>query len=356
MIRGEAGRLYDTFREQSIVAIGWPEIASRVSVGMKRKDIFALYLQTYPRIKRRTAGAGAGQIWRFLNEIQTGDHVITYSPESRTYLFGTVTGAASYRPEAAEEGFTLVRTVDWRPGELDRDRLSQTTKFSLGATMTVFEVPAASAAELEALADSPGDGTLPTAANIQPRTADDEEEEEEEEAGYTESAVLAMPDGIPRSRDPLEDVESFALERIKDIVARLDWDDMQELVAGILRAMGYKTQVAPAGPDRGKDIVASPDGFGFEHPRIVVEVKHRTGKIGSPSIRSFLGGRHQDDRGLYVSTGGFTKDAHYEADRASVPLTLWTMDTLVRALLEHYETADPETKRLVPLKRTYLPI
>ena len=116
-----------------------------------------------------------------------------------------------------------------------------------------------------------------------------------------------------------------------------------------------KTQVSPAGPDRGKDIIASPDGFGFENPRIIVEVKHRNGQMGTQQIRSFLGGRHKDDRGLYVSTGGFSKEAHYEAERASVPLTLWTLDNLVRALIENYEQTDSETKRLVPLKRTYLP-
>ena len=93
--------------------------------------------------------------------------------------------------------------------------------------------------------------------------------------------------------DPLADIESQALERIKDRVNELEWDDMQQLVAGILRAMGYKTQVSPPGSDRGKDIVASPDGFGFEHPRIVVEVKHRKGQMGSQEIRSFLGGRHK---------------------------------------------------------------
>jgi restriction system protein len=147
----------------------------------------------------------------------------------------------------------------------------------------------------------------------------------------------------------------LALERIKDIVSGLDWEDMQELVAGLLRAMGYKTQVSPIGADRGRDIIASPDGFGFENPRIVVEVKHRKGQMGSPAIRSFLGGRHKDDRGLYVSTGGFTKDAHYEADRAAVPLTLWTLDNLVRALVDHYDRTDAETKRLVPLKRMYIP-
>ena len=101
---------------------------------------------------------------------------------------------------------------------------------------------------------------------------------------------------------------------------------MQELVAGLLRAMGYKTRISPAGPDKGKDIVASPDGFGFESPRIVVEVKHRSSAMGSAEIRSFLGGRHKDDKGLYVSTGGFSKDAYYEAERANIPLTLMSLD------------------------------
>ncbi|MDM2886541.1 MULTISPECIES: restriction endonuclease [Citrobacter] len=107
--------------------------------------------------------------------------------------------------------------------------------------------------------------------------------------------------------------------------------------------------------DRGKDIIASPEGFGFENPRIIVEVKHRREQMSSQQIRSFIGGRHKDDRGLYVSTGGFSKDARYEADRSTIPLTLWTLDDLVRALVENYEQVDIETKLLVPLKKTYLP-
>ncbi|MFG5959199.1 restriction endonuclease, partial [Salmonella enterica subsp. enterica serovar Agona] len=38
-----------------------------------------------------------------------------------------------------------------------------------------------------------------------------------------------------------------------------------------------------------------------------------------------------------------------------IPLTLWTLDDLVRALVENYEQVDIETKLLVPLKKTYLP-
>jgi len=156
-------------------------------------------------------------------------------------------------------------------------------------------------------------------------------------------------------RDVLKDIEDRALEFIKDRLVRLDWQEMQELVAGLLRAMGYKTRVSPSGPDRGKDNVASPDGLGFESPRIVVEVKHRSGAMGSSEVRSFLGGRHKDDKGLYVSTGGFTKEARYEAERASIPLSLMDIDDLIDALLENYEALDNDTKQLVPLRRLYWP-
>lgn len=78
--------------------------------------------------------------------------------------------------------------------------------------------------------------------------------------------------------------------------------------------------------------------------------------MGSQEIRSFLGGRHQDDKGLYVSTGGFTQDARYEAERAKVPLSLMGLDELVEALIEYYEHMDAEARRLVPLRRVYWPL
>lgn len=78
--------------------------------------------------------------------------------------------------------------------------------------------------------------------------------------------------------------------------------------------------------------------------------------MGASEIRGFLGGRHQYDKGLYVSTGGFTKDAYYEAERANIPLTLMNIDDLVRAFLEHYDAMDIATQRLVPLKKIYWPV
>ena len=43
---------------------------------------------------------------------------------------------------------------------------------------------------------------------------------------------------------------------------------------------------------------------------------------------------------MYVSTGGFSKDARYDADRADIPLALWDLDDLVRYLIEDCEQLD----------------
>jgi len=322
MVRSEGGSLYDAFREHGVAAVGWNQLAIHAKRGVGRKQLIALYQSAEPQAKQGTVVSSASQVWRFVNDIQEGDWIVTYSPANRLYSIGKVTGPAEHHPEWAEQGMPLARKVQWQKQELPRDNLSTSTKNSLGSTLTLFEVPSSAVAEVLA------------AQKGKPTPVVEEEAEE---------AIV----------DPLTNIASLALERIKDRVNELDWDDMQQLVAGILRAMGYKTQVSPSGSDRGRDIVASPDGFGFEHPRIVVEVKHRKGQMGSQEMRSFLGGRHKDDRGLYVSTGGFSKDAQYEADRASIALAMWTLDHVVRALIEHYDATDAETKRIVPLKRLY---
>lgn len=328
MVRAEGGTLYDAFRERSVAALGWAQLAPYAKPGVTREALLGAYAASNPNLKPGTRLSGASQVWRFVNEVAIGDSVVTYSPQNRTYLLGRVTGAASYHPEWVEEGMPLARPVEWRSTEVLRDRLGDTTRNSLGSTLTVFAVPPAAQADVLAAADG---RELPS----------------------------QVPDVVASDleiEDPYADIESRAVELIKDLVTGLDWQQMQELVAGVLRAMGYKTQVSPPGSDRGKDIIASPDGFGFEHPRIVVEVKHRpTQQIGSVDLRSFLGGRHPDDRGLYVSTGGFSREAYYEAERASIPLVLWTLDHLVRGIIEQYEKLDVVARQLVPLRRMYWP-
>jgi restriction system protein len=323
MIRAkEGGKLFDLFKEKALVAIGWTDVGSLQKL-ITREAIAASVANTWPEWHPQKVSMSAGQLFRFRSEIQVGDHVVTYDPSRRIYLLGTISG--DYRYDMIAEDTGNVRPVQWN-GEVSRDLLSVSTKNSLGAISTLFLVPEAAAVDLQR-----------ALVHKSPAAVSDSEIEETEES------------------DLLRDIQARAMEFIKDHITKLEWDEMQELVAGLLRAMGYKTRVSPSGSDRGKDIVASPDGFGFESPRIVVEVKHRSDAIGSQHIRSFLGGRHPDDKGLYVSTGGFTKDAYYEAERASIPITLMNIDDLVEAMTEHYEDLDIQTKQLLPLRRIYWP-
>ena len=90
----------------------------------------------------------------------------------------------------------------------------------------------------------------------------------------------------------------------------------------------------------GDNILASPDGLGLSEPRIVVEVKHRKGQMGADKIRSFTGGLRPGDKGLYVSTGGYSKEAKYEAERFITPLTLVDSDLLVNLIIQYYDKFD----------------
>ena len=130
---------------------------------------------------------------------------------------------------------------------------------------------------------------------------------------------------------------------------------LNDWLPGILQAMGYKARVSPPGSDRGKDVEASPDGLGLTDPRIVVEVKHRQGSTGAHDVESFVAGLRSGHKGLYVSTGGFTKEAKYEADRANIPMTLIDLEGLVDLIIQHYDDFDSETRHLLPLTKIYWP-
>lgn len=329
MVRaGEAGFRFEEFRDSALVSIGWLQMGDMRSL-ISREDFQKAVVVAYPTAKKGQVGAYAGQAYRFVREIKVGDAVVTYDRSERIYLVGNVVGEYEYAPNISAEQ-PNIRRVRWR-GKVARDALSVSARNSLGSISTLFVISAEAAAEIEQHLS--GVETVPIEHAVIPADS------------VTDDQV----------EDLYKDIQFKGFEFTKDKVNQLDWEEMQELVAGLLRAMGYKTRISPSGSDRGKDIVASPDGLGFEDPRIVVEVKHRNAAMGSQEIRSFLGGRHENDKGLYVSTGGFTKDARYEAERARIPVTLMDLDDLVKSLLEHYEKMDIDMQRLIPLRKVYWP-
>ena len=331
MVRaGRESAYVDDFLQHSMVSIGWPELGPLEPVTPKN-EVLKRYRAALPKESDGKVNNGVGQIVRFLSEIKPGDQVVTYDRNKRTYYLGEILSDAQWSEDPVED-LPRIRKVKWAR-RVARDRLSAEAKNTLGAIQTLFRINNKVASELESKA-------VPIDAS--------EAAEEIESADDQETIVLE------------EHIRAELIEKseetIEDRIARLDWEEMQNLVAGILRGMGYRTKVSSPGPDRGYDVFASPDGLGLQEPRIFVEVKHRPNQtMGSQDIRSFLGGRSAGDRCLYVSTGGFTKDARYEAERASVPLHLIGLVDLRKLLLEYYEDLDEETRNLIPLKRIYVP-
>lgn len=329
MVRaGQGATLVEDYLSQGIVTIGWLYGEDLSSV-TDRDALDARLRSAYPDQTDAQVRSGVSQVGRFLFDFSVGDKVITYDPPNRVYHVGAISGPYAFRRDlefvAPDGRHQHTRPVRWI-GKVNRDDLSVSARNTLGAIMTIFLINDDVQSEIEGLLAG-----RPTVA----------------------------PADVPAS-DNLEEVRMSVAENahefIKDKLLKLTWDEMQDLVAGILRAMGYKTRVSPRGPDRGRDIIASPDGLGLESPRIIVEVKHRKNEqIGANQMRSFIGGLRAADRGLYVSTGGLAKDAKYEADRAQVPVTLLSLDDVAQLLVDNYEAADTETRALVPLVRLYWP-
>ena len=111
-----------------------------------------------------------------------------------------------------------------------------------------------------------------------------------------------------------EEAEEQAWAEISQYLRAMNPYDFQDLVADLLRAMSdHVSWVSPPGKDGGLDILAWPDALGTRLPRIKVQVKRQQHAVNVDGLRSFMALLGDDDVGLFVCTGGFTKDAETEA-------------------------------------------
>jgi restriction system protein len=175
-----------------------------------------------------------------------------------------------------------------------------------------------------------------------------------EQPEETDSETQVAEDAA-ESVGTLEEAQEQAFAEIKDYLDEMAPYDFQDLVAGLVEAAGYRIQwIAPPGPDRGIDIVASPDQLGITEPRIKVQVKHRTAAADVGDLRAFMAVLGDKDVGIYVSTGGFTRDAISEA-RSHVTRRLTLLDTeqLLDLWVSNYAKLDETKRLLLPLKPVY---
>jgi restriction system protein len=131
--------------------------------------------------------------------------------------------------------------------------------------------------------------------------------------------------------------------------------DLPRLVDEILRARGYHTQLSPAGPDGGVDIIAGRGAMGFDPPRACVQVKSSDSPVDVGVMRELQGVMKSfgAEQGLLVSWGGFKNSVLSEARRLFFEIRLWDAGDVVNALLEDYERMSAELQAELPLKRIW---
>jgi restriction system protein len=153
----------------------------------------------------------------------------------------------------------------------------------------------------------------------------------------------------------IQKMEQLAIEGLKKQISVKNPYEFQELVASVLRGMGYYTPfVAPQGKDGGVDVIAYRDPLGTVSPRIKVQVKHRDSTATVQEVRQLMGLLQKDgDVGMFVSSGGFTSDAKTTARGSHVHVELVDLERFIGLWQEFYSKLTDEDKSRLPLVPIY---
>ena len=307
------------FLKDNKIAIGWKEIGDLRAIPANRDDFKAKFIRTFPDAKKGSIPTSVGMLYRFCHEVQVGDYVVYPSKSDRMINIGEVAGEYEYAADAHE--YVQQRSVKWLK-HIQRTAFSQGALYEIGSAMSFFAVKNYADEFLAALEKSFTKTPPP---------------------GYDDDTVGATADEI------IESTKDFVL---KELSRNLKGYALEEFVADLLRAMGYRTTVSPQGGDSGIDITAYKDEL---PPRILVQVKSQDGDIKETTIQSLKGAMREGDYGLFVTLSNYTKNAQKYLE--NTPIIRGINGTeLVDLILKYYGDLDDKYQKMIPLKMVYIPV
>ena len=305
------------FLHGNVIAVGWKEMGDLSTIAPDRESFREKYAVAYPDSKKGSISTSSGMLYRFVHEMQLGDYVVFPSKTDRMVNIGVVDGDYQYVPDAVE--YKQQRRVKWIK-HLPRTSFSQGALYEIGSFMSLFTVKNYADEFLAAL-DKGFKKELPV---------------EDESVGATAEEIV-------------ESTKDFIL---KEISRQLKGYDLEEFVADLLQAMGYRTTVSPHGGDNGIDITAYKDEL---PPRILVQVKSQDGDIKETTIQSLKGAMREGDYGLFVTLSNYTKNAKKYLE--STPIIRGINGTeLVELVLKYYGQLSEKYQKMIPLKMVYIPV
>ena len=317
---GKTGDADGLFLKQKYIGIGWDKVGDLSQLAADREAFKAAVSAAYPNKKPGAIPNNAGQLFRFVHEIQVGDIVAYPSKQDRQIHLGNIIGEYKYDP-TLEPGYPNIRQVDWTIA-VPRTHFTQGALYEVGSAMSLFQVKNYS---------------------------------DEFYAAIEGKAVTPPVESDDTIAEVAEDIEETTRDFIlKTLAQELKGHPFADFVAHLLNKMGYRTRISDPGPDGGVDIVAHRDELGFEPPIIKVQVKSTEGKVGDPEVSALYGKVEPNEHGLLVTLGAFTPPAR-NFGRSKSNLRLIDGEQLVDMILNHYESFDSKYKSILPLKKVYVP-
>jgi restriction system protein len=149
---------------------------------------------------------------------------------------------------------------------------------------------------------------------------------------------VTQDDASDTLTEPLEMLEELAWhQQLHQVLLALDPFSFERLAQRLLRESGFiQVQVTGKSGDGGIDGVGIARINGFLSFHVLFQCKRYQGSVSSGQIRDFRGAMQgRTDKGLFITTGTFTRDAIKEATRdGAPPIDLIDGELLVQRLKE----------------------
>ena len=237
----------------------------------------------------RKAGAAAGNMWRFIREMNVGDIVVVpYGPE---FYVGKVSGPAFYDGTNIEEDTAYRRRVDWLNNKQGIPR--STAKSALLSRMKAYNACVAATDLVDQIEECLG---------IAERGEEPSFEKDLQDR-LVKEALYELRNGR---------MENFGFER---------------LIESVLCGLGaVETTIVPRRKDKGVDIYATFLLAGVFRQVVCIQAKHFQPEppVGKDTVRQLVGGIEGGQEavtlGMVITAGTFSEDAAIEAEARAIAL------------------------------------
>ena len=303
--------------QDNVIAIGWSAMGDLSKIKSDRESYYKAYDKVYPNKSKQSIAGSAGQLFRFVNEAKVGDYVVYPTKYNRMINIGQIEG--EYFFDDKEPEYNQKRKVKWLK-EIPRANFSQGALYEIGSFLSFFKV--------KHYADE-----FINAIHKKNNVTDNQEDEENTIATY---------------ETILESTKDYILNKLNK---NFKGYELENVIADLLNAMGYRIKLSPHGGDNGRDIIAYKDEL---PPRIIVQVKSQNGNITESTVQSLKGTMEEGDYGLFVTLSDYAKNAKIYLEKHPIIKSI-NGSELADLILKYYDNMSDEFKDVIKLKKVFIP-